>query len=308
MTPSSAGHFQRIILQGDSPGPTLLITGGVHGDEFEPITAIRRLSDRITRDGLAGTLQLVPLVNEPAFLIGQRCAEDGLDLARTCPGGPTGSITQQIAHELSAMIRETDFYIDLHTGGRTMMVQPLTGYMLHADGGVLDRQRAMARAFSLPLVWGTTPRLEGRSLSVARDASVPAIYAEYEGGGRFSEAGVRAYVDGCLNVMALLGMIPPRETVPSNIEVVEDAREGSGHMQVQHPSPHAGVFEPAVELGQHVRACDPLGTVFDPQTGVSTAVPTAQTGRIIVLRTWPQVVAGDALAVILEPRPPGDQA
>ena len=44
----------------------------------------------------------------------------------------------------------------------------------------------MARAFNLPLIWGTDASLEGRSLSVARDAAVPAIYAEYLGGGVFS--------------------------------------------------------------------------------------------------------------------------
>jgi predicted deacylase len=75
---------------------------------------------------------------------------------------------------------------------------------------VLDAQRRMARAFGLPLIWGTDPTLPGRSLSVARDANVPAIYAEYLGGGRLEPAGVDAYVIGCKNVMRAFGMLPAR--------------------------------------------------------------------------------------------------
>ena len=70
------------------PGPHLLITGGVHGDEFEPMAAIRRLIGPLRAGRIRGRVTLVPVVNEPAFRRGQRTAEDGLDLARTLPGRP----------------------------------------------------------------------------------------------------------------------------------------------------------------------------------------------------------------------------
>ncbi len=54
-------------IQGVGDGPLLLITGGVHGDEFEPMAAIRRLAKVVERESLRGTLQLIPVVNEPAF-------------------------------------------------------------------------------------------------------------------------------------------------------------------------------------------------------------------------------------------------
>src|SRR6185312_11124014 len=82
---------------GRADGPRLLITGGVHGDEFEPMVAIRQLAALIQPAELKGTITLIPLVNEPAFEVRARCGPDGLDLARTCPGQPDGSITQQIA-------------------------------------------------------------------------------------------------------------------------------------------------------------------------------------------------------------------
>jgi predicted deacylase len=142
-------------------GPRLLITGGVHGDEFEPMAAIRHLAKLFAQApsdvaDFRGTVTLIPVVNESAFLRGHRCGDDGLDLARTCPGRSDGSVTEQTAWALSEAIRGADYYIDLHTGGTELGVFPLSGYMLHKDTNILEIQRRMARAFNLPVVWGTS--------------------------------------------------------------------------------------------------------------------------------------------------------
>jgi predicted deacylase len=284
----------------------VLITGGVHGDEFEPMAAIRCLMGRLRSEAVRGRVTLVPVVNEPAFRRGQRTADDGLDLARSCPGRPDGSITERIAHALSEMIRSADFYIDLHTGGTRLRVLPLVGYTLHPDGEVLAMQRRMAQAFRLPVVWGTNPNLEGRSLSVARDARIPAIYAEYLGGGSCDPAGIAAYVQGCLNVLADLGMIADLP-VPSPAAplVVEDDRPGSGHMQVNHPAPCEGFFEPAVALGQRVEAGDLLGTVTDLLGDRAESICAAYAGIVLVLHTFARIEAGESIGVVLECRSPG---
>jgi predicted deacylase len=292
-------RLQSREILGDGPGPHLLITGGVHGDEFEPMAAIRRLMTGVNPAELCGRVTLAPVVNEGAFLRGQRVAEDGLDLARTCPGKAEGSVTERVAHALSELIRAADFYIDLHTGGTALAVWPMAGYVLHPEAAVLEQQRRMARAFNLPVVWGTDPRLEGRSLSVARDAKVPAIYAEYLGGGRCWPAGVDAYFDGCLNVMAALGMLA-RATTPSLVQIeVEDSRPNSGHMQRCYPAPADGYFEAVVELGQEVDVGDKLGAVVSVLGDVRQDVFAQEAGRVLVLRTMPGVRQGDSLAVIL---------
>lgn len=282
-------------------GPHVLITGGVHGDEFVPMAALRRLDALLNQEALRGQVTLVPVVNESAFLRGQRAGEDGLDLARTCPGHPDGSITERVAHALSMLIQDSDFYIDLHTGGVKLEVFPLTGYMLHPDPNVLDAQRRMARRFGLPIVWGTDPSLDGRSLSVARDANIPAIYAEYLGGAGLDSTSISAYVNGCRNVLADLGVIEGT-TLPEPIAplVVEDARPQSGHMQVQHPSPRSGFFEAAVRIGQRVQPGDTLGTVSDPLGRAVVPVPAERSGVVIVRRTFARVEQGEGLTVVLE--------
>ena len=233
--------LRRSVFHGTTKGPRLLITGAVHGDEFEPIAAIHQLISLFEKNAptvtpFRGTVTLIPIVNEPAFLRGHRCGDDGLDLARTCPGRADGSATERIAHELSQTIREADYYIDLHTGGTELSVSPLSGYMLHPDLDVLEKQRLMARAFNLPIVWGTSAHLDGRSLSVARDANVPAIYCEYLGSATCSHDGVVAYLEGCLNVMGALGMMERPIPASRIAHLVENPAPGSGHMQVSSSS------------------------------------------------------------------------
>lgn len=292
-------QLQTHHLQG-AAGPHLLITGGVHGDEFEPMVAIRRLRNLISPEQLRGRVTLVPVVNEPAFRRGERTAEDGLDLARTCPGKADGTVTEQIACALSRLIRSADFYIDLHTGGTRLTVSPLAGYTMHPDPDVLAQQRRMATAFNLPIVWGSDPRLNGRSLSVARDAGVPAIYTEYLGGGGCSSEGVAAYVDGCLNVLAVLEMLD-RPQPASRVQVtVEDDRPNVGFLQLGHPAPKEGCFIPDVKLGDRVQAGDRLGTLSNLSGTEVVEISAAQSGLVIVLRTFPSVAVGDSLAVVLE--------
>ena len=298
-------QLKQFSFPGTSSGPHLLITGAVHGDEFEPILAIRRLIGLFERRDVAvsdlrGRVTLIPIVNESAFLRGHRCGDDGLDLARTCPGRPDGSITEQIAWSLSEAIRRADHYIDLHTGGTELAVYPLAGYVLHAKETVLDTQRRMAKAFNLPVVWGTSAHLDGRSLSVARDANVPAIYCEYLGAATCTPEGVDAYVSGCLGVMAELGMLDRVRPASRVKHVVENPDPGSGHMQVCNPSPITGYFETSVKLGDTVRAGDPLGTVHPLDDGRPAVIAATQSGIVLVLRTFPRVRAGESVGVVME--------
>lgn len=299
----------RVTLQsrkfdGDADGPHLLISGGVHGDEFEPMQAVRRLIATFDQPdactGMTGRLTLVPVVNEAAFLRGHRMADDGLDLARVCPGKADGSVTEQTAHELSRLITAADLYIDLHTGGTELSVWPMAGYSLHSNPEIRETQRRMARAFNLPVVWGTAGDLDGRSLSVARDANVPAIYAEYLGGARCDTTGVDAYYEGCLNVMAEFGMIDRAQPASRIEHVVEDPRSGSGHLQVCNPSPMDGYFDAAVALGDPIAIGDLLGTVCDPLGGESQEIRAEQAGYLLVLRTFPRVRKGESVGVVME--------
>jgi predicted deacylase len=300
-------------VTGRADGPRLLVIAGVHGDEYEPMEAVRRLAATLATLAFRGSVTLVPVANPTAFASGSRTGSDGLDMARSFPGAADGSPTRQAAQAVTHELEHADLLIDLHTGGRVLRVLPMTGYMLHPDPRILATQRRMARSFGLPVIWGTSPALQGRSLSAARDLGVPAIYAEHGGGGSCDPRAVDDYVRGCLNVMQELEMIavgshadagddPARPAVSPL--VVEDPRPGSGHLQASHPAPAAGFFLPRVPLGAWVDAGDVVGTISDP-LGERVHDVLAQTaGLVLVMRAEPSVRVGDALAVILE-RPDG---
>ena len=286
------------VFAGASPGPRALLIAGVHGDEWEGMAALRRLTALLPTLPIRGQITVVPIVNRSAFALAARCGPDGLDLARICPGRVGGSPTERSARALSDEIEAADFLVDLHTGGTLYRVVPLAGYVLHDDKEILETQRHMARAFGLPLVWGTWAGLPGRTLSVARDAGVPAIYTEYLGAG-FSAAGVEAYVQGCFNVLAAMGSLTAasQKSVPAP-RVVEDNRESAGHLQIHHPAPFAGFFEPLVELGQRVARGQTLGVLWD---GADQRTIVAQHGgNVLTLRAVCRVEAGEMLAVVLE--------
>ncbi len=295
-------ELQSIVLQGSEEGPHLLVLGGVHGDEFESMAAIRQLKDLVDVEDLKGRLTMIPVVNEGAFLRGERTAEDELDLARTCPGKPHGSVTERVAYAVSCTIKTADYLIDLHSGGKIMHFYPTVGYTLHPDSDVLDVQRQMARVFNLPVIWGTTSRLNGRTLSIARNAGIPAIYAEYMGGGACDPDGVSAYSEGCLNVMGHLGMIDRIHPDSVTAHTVEDDRDDSGHIQVNYQSPMDGYFESAVKLAQPVEPGDLLGVVTDPIGETVTSILSAQTGIVLCIRVFNRVLEGDSIGAILETR------
>jgi predicted deacylase len=295
---------QYSFASSQNDGAHLLITGGVHGDEFESIAVSRRLVNLFeSADAeatlISGRVTLVPIVNAAAFLRGHRCADDGLDLARTCPGREDGSVTEQTAHALTQLIESADLYVDLHTGGTEFAVWPLAGYVLHKDQPTLETQRRMARAFNLPFVWGTAGDLDGRSLSVARDANVPAIYCEYLGSAQCDPAGVDAYFAGCLNLMREFGLLERFAATDRVTHVVEDSAPNSGHMQVCNQAPMDGYFEPCVQLGEKIETGQVLGTVHG-MDGTACPIAADKEGILLVLRTFPRVLAGDSIGVVAE--------
>ncbi len=107
-----------------------------------------------------------------------------------------------------------------------------------------------------------------------------------------------------------LGMIDRVASVNRIDYFVEDPRPASGHLQVCHPSPADGLFEPSVALGDSVRQGDRLGHVRDLQSGELHEMPADRDGIVIVLRTFPRVQSGDSVGVVMEtdPTTPADPA
>lgn len=282
-------------------GPKVLLTAGVHGDEFEPILTAMRLIDELSGLLESGSVTIVPVTNESAYFNSSRYGEDGLDLARTCPGNSEGTITERVASEISIFIRESDYFIDMHTGGLAYDIYPLTGYMLHPSPEILKKQQEMALTFNLPLVWGTDYRPEGRTLSVARDAKVPAIYVEYGGGTGIRSKAIRDYKAGVMNVLRYLNILkdPFNNTAARDKYWIEDHRQDSGYLQGKMPSPVDGIFVAEVKIGDKIKAGELFGKVIESFSGKQVDLYADIDGLVFLLRTMVKVKPGDALGGIM---------
>ncbi|HEY0670291.1 MAG TPA: M14 family metallopeptidase [Sphingobacteriaceae bacterium] len=280
-------------------GPHILIIAGVHGDEFEPMLAVMNLVRSLQKRIIRGKVTLLPVANQDAYKLGARCASDGLDMARTMPGKEEGSVTQCSANSLSFLIREADYLIDLHTGGSLFDILPLAGYMLHDDKTVQEMQRKMAIAFGLPVIWGTSVE-KGRTLSIAHNYSIPAIYAECRGGLAINKNTIKIYEKGCINVLQSLGVIDASDPNGNNYNVlIEDNTPGQGHLQSKLPSPADGVFIPSVKLGRKIKKGSLIGYVIDPLSRERTGIISEEDGLVFMLRISSKVSQGDSLGGIL---------
>lgn len=289
-----------ITLDSGVSGPHVLIIAGIHGDEFEPMLAANELLNLLPSELTRGSVTIIPVANEPAYGLGSRYGEEGLDLARTFPGDEAGSTTQIIAHQITGLIRNADYMIDLHTGGTLFDITPLSGYLLHPDKTVLEKQQLMAEAFNLPLIWGTNPNAEGRTLSAARDFNIPAIYAESGGGTGISNRTIERYVEGCINVLSRLEMIDCSiKNKISSFYWLEDHRPGQGHLQSKLPAPIDGIFHPVVSLGEFVQKGTLLGLIIDLTGRKELEVFAGEEGMVFMIRVSSRVKEGDTLGGIL---------
>ena len=288
-------------------GPVVLLTAGVHGDEYEPMLVARALLEELPVQLVKGRVVIVPIVNESAFELSSRYGSDGLDLARICPGEIPGSPSQVAAAQISELIPQADYFVDMHTGGVMYDIAPLAGYMLHPSENVLEKQRKMALAVNLPIVWGTDYKPDGRTLSIARDAEVPAIYLEYGGGTGVRTKVADTYKNGFVNMLKSLGMIagPIVEQPIEERFWVEDGRADSGYLQGKMPSPADGIFVAEVNVGEMVSKGQLWGRVVDPLAGASVDVFADISGAAFLQRVLVKVKKGDALGGILPIEKPG---
>lgn len=75
------------VFRSHKPGPVLLLTGGIHGDEINGIEILRRaLKNGLFDELRCGSVIAIPLVNVFGFISFTRDSTDGKDINRSFPG------------------------------------------------------------------------------------------------------------------------------------------------------------------------------------------------------------------------------
>jgi N2-acetyl-L-2,4-diaminobutanoate deacetylase len=242
-------------------GPTVILEGGNHGDEYEGPIVICELIRNLDPGEIQGRLILMPANNVHAVMAGKRTSPvDGLNLNRSFPGDARGTITRQIAAFIAERIFPLgDAFLDLHSGGSSLDILPSVSIEPSGSPELTRRNIAAGLAFDAPLTVVISNLGEpGTATATACRAGLVTVATEMGGGGTVSPGGIEICRRGVRNVLAHLGVLPPEHA---------STRRGDGKV-LELPGSKAfvyagsdGIFEPLHAKGSEVRFGEAAGRI-----------------------------------------------
>ena len=290
-----------VIKNGE--GPTVLFTGGNHGDEYEGPLALTKLSLELKPEQVRGRVIILPGLNFPALLAGTRLSPiDGRNMNRVFPGDRNGTITLMIAHYVyTKLLPLADVVIDIHSGGSSMIFAPCV--VMHH----LEDAEPMRRTLEAVMHFGTPLTLVLRELDNVGmlDTAVEAmgkifISTELGGGAFVTPETVRLTDTGVMNMLKHFGLVEGEIVTPESqgrppTRLMEVPESGGFLMALSD-----GLYEPLVEVGEEVDAGTPLGRIYSLSNfGSDPIVVKAQCSGVLITRAGRgQVRRGDTIVVI----------
>ncbi|MFP3563050.1 N(2)-acetyl-L-2,4-diaminobutanoate deacetylase DoeB [Paraburkholderia sp. SIMBA_030] len=294
-----------VIRNGE--GPTALLTGGNHGDEYEGPIALSKLAATLKAKDVKGRAIIVPFMNLPAFRAGTRTSPiDRGNLNRSFPGKPDGTVTEKIADYFQRyLLPLADYVLDLHAGGRTLDFVPFAAIHLLPDANQQARCEAAMRAFGAPY---SMRMLELDSVGLydtaVEEAGKVFVSTELGGGGTATVQSVAVAERGVRGFLQQAGILVPDETgrkagypTPRTTTLL-DMPDGTCFTT----SEHDGLLELCKDLGETVESGEVIARIYDAsRTGVAPVEYRTRRGGLLAARHFPGLVrVGDTVAVVAD--------
>lgn len=290
---------------GHSHGPTVLILGGNHGDEYQGQIAGMKLARTLTPEMVNSRIIIIPSLNFPAARAATRLSPlDGMNMNRAFPGDPNGTVTSQIAHYLTTVLFPlADVVIDIHSGGRSMEFLPCAHMHVVPDR---EQRQKMLKAM---LAWNTdfaflyTDIAGTGLLPVEAENQGKLVITTELGGGEAIPAHVhRIAQEGLRNVLIHVGALKGTEITRASLgkppAILVQALTADDYLL----APESGIFEVAIELGEKVHAGDPVGWIHFLERPDRTPEPihSQTSGYLVTMRAPCLTQQGDCVAVIAQ--------
>ena len=198
-----------IVARGNSDGPTLGFTAGVHGNELNGIKVIHKLIGELKLEinELKGTVIAVPMVNPIGALANQRTFNNGEDLNRIMPGKARGNSSSQFVHRfIKEIVKKMDYLVDLHTAsfGRVNS--------LYVRVDLEDQKAAKMAQLQHPQIIVHNKSRDGSLRGAAEKLGIPSITVEVGDPQRFQNKVIRESLVGIHNIISYLDMLPWEES------------------------------------------------------------------------------------------------
>ena len=282
-------------------GPTVLLTGGDHGDEYEGPVALSKLASDLRAHDVRGRAIIVPFMNYPAFRTGTRTSPiDAGNLNRSFPGKPDGTVTEKIVDYFQRYLRPlADYVLDIHAGGRTLDFVPFAAVHVLDDKAEQARCEAAMEAFGAPY---SMRLLELDSVGMFDTAVEQAgkvfVSTELGGGSASTAKSVAIASRGVRGILRYAGILDGDEQsgMERRTTTLLEIPDGSCYITGEHD----GLLEMCRDLGEAVTCGDVLARVYDTsRTGVPAVEYRAWRDGIVAARHFPGLVkVGDTVAVV----------
>ncbi len=274
-----------IIERAKKPGPTVLFTAGIHGDEVNGVEIVRQLISKGINKPKCGTIICIPIINILGFLQKSRDFPDGRDLNRSFPGSKKGSLASQVAYKLmNEIVPHVDYCMDFHTGGSSRFNAP--HIRIEKENQQLIE---LANIFNAPFILHSK-NLKKSFRNACQKKGIPMLL--FEGGKSNSiDAGVsNTGVNGSKRILQHLGMLQSKfkVSVPRK-ESVTIAKSRWIRAQA------SGMFKPTVKVGSYVKPRELLGHIIDPYGKIHYWIRAPKSGYVFNVNEAPLIYQGDAL-------------
>ncbi|WP_210147179.1 succinylglutamate desuccinylase/aspartoacylase family protein [Shewanella sp. WXL01] len=277
-------HLPIYIIRGKKPGPTMFVSAAVHGDELNGIEIIRRLINLKGFKISAGTLIAVPMVNVYGVVNQSRYMPDRRDLNRSFPGSAKGSLAARVANKfLKEVVSHCDYGIDLHTGAIHRSNLPQIRAHLQDE-----QTLALAKAFGVPVILNSEI-IDGSLRDAAVENGTRVLLYEAGEALRFDEYSIRAGIQGIVNVLRHLNMMPKGRARKGVVN--QFVANNSGWVRASS----SGIVSHHFELGDQVKKGDVLADIGSPYGERLGQVLANKSGVIIGKQNIPLVQEGEAM-------------
>jgi predicted deacylase len=291
------------VVGGD--GPTVLVLGGNHGDEYEGQIAALRLVHELEPGAVRGRVVVVPVISTAASRANTRLWPSGANFNRSFPGRPDGPPNEQLADYFTRVLFPiADVVVDIHSGGRTACFVPCSHMHVVDDPA---QRRAMLEGM---LAWGSDYHflyvdVNGTGLlpvEAERQGKV-VITTELGGGGRVPAPVHDLAWSGLTNVLrhvgVLEGEVRTRASRGLPDPVIIDGRDPANYVVAEE----GGLLEGLLEPGAAVSAGDPVARLWFPdRPGRAPALLRAPLDGILAcIRAIPVTEPGDSVFVTGQP-------